>query len=153
MFTGDLCGSLENTEYASSTMLLAAGVILRSGFQGPIQPYARLMCGLGVVQQSFIQTAGFVRTGNGLADAVLYRDDGGTLLSPYYAGIIGSTAAAGTGWQIRWELRDSYLALPGITGATRRQGLMPTTTLRGHHLFSFSIGVDIVLQRKRGRRY
>jgi hypothetical protein len=152
-FAEDLCGSLENTEYSSSTMVLAAGVILRPGFQGPIQPYARLMGGFGVVQQSLIQTAGVVRTPNGLADAVIYRDDSGTLLSPYYAVAIGATAAAGTGWQFRWELRDSYVALPGIAGATTRQGLTPKTTLRGHHLFSFSVGVDIVLERKRGGRY
>lgn len=153
MFTSDLCGSLENTEYSSSTTIMAAGVILRPGFRGPIQPYARLMGGFGVVQQSFIQTAGVVRTPNGLADAVIYRDDSGTLLSPYYAVVIGATAAAGAGWQLRWELRDGYLALPGITGATRRQGLTPKTTMRGHHLFSLSVGVDIVLQRKRGQRY
>lgn len=152
-FTEDLCGSLENTEYSSSTSIFSAGVILRPGFQGPIQPYARLMGGLGVVQQSLIQTAGFVRSANGVADAAIYRDDRGTSLSPYYAVVLGATAAAGTGWQIRWELRDNYLALPGITGATTRQGLPPRTAMRGHHLFSFSVGVDIVLERKRGRRY
>lgn len=152
-FTEDLCGSLENTEYSSSTLIMAAGVILRPGFQGPVQPYIRLMGGFGVIQQSFLQTAGIVRSPNGLADVVIYRDDSGTLLSPYYAGIIGTTAAAGTGWQLRWELRDVYLALPHITGATRRQGLTPETGMRGHHLFSFSVGIDIVLERKRGRRY
>ena len=152
-FTEDLCGSLENTEYSSSTMVLAGGVVVRPGFQGTVQPYARLLGGLGVVQQSLIQTAGVVRTMNGLADAAIYNDDSGTLLSPYYAVAIGATAAAGTGWQFRWELRDSYLSLPGITGATSRQGLTPKTTMRGHHLFSFSVGVDIVLERKRGRRY
>jgi hypothetical protein len=145
-FTEDLCGSLDNTEYSSSTSILAAGVILRPGFQGPIQPYARLMGGFGVIQQSLIQTAGFVRSDNGVADAVIYR-------SPYYAVVIGATAAAGTGWQFRWDLRHSYLALPGITSATTRQGLTPRTAMRGHHLFSFSVGVDIVLERKRGRRY
>jgi len=152
-FTEDLCGSLDNTEYSSSTSILAAGVILRPGFRGPIQPYARLMGGFGVIQQSLIQTAGFVRSANGVADAVIYRDDSGTLLSPYYAVVIGATAAAGTGWQFRWDLRDSFIALPGITGATARQGLTPRTTMRGHHLFSFTVGVDIVLERKRGQRY
>ena len=41
-----------------SATIMAAGVILRPGIHGPIQPYARLMGGFGVVQQSFIQTAG-----------------------------------------------------------------------------------------------
>jgi hypothetical protein len=50
-------------------------------------------------------------------------------------------------------VRDSYLRLPGITGATARQGLTPRTALRGHHFLSFSVGLDIVLERKRGRRY
>ena len=152
-FTEDLCGSLENTEYSSSTTILAGGLVLKPGFQGTVQPYARLMGGFGVVQQSLIQTGGVVRTASGLADVTIYRDDGGTLFSPYYAIAIGATAAAGTGWQFRWELRESYLRLPGINGATTRQGLTPSTTTHGHHLFSFTVGVDIVLERKRGRRY
>ncbi|MEO8636026.1 MAG: hypothetical protein ABI587_12180 [Gemmatimonadales bacterium] len=152
-FTDDLCGSLENTEYSSSTTILAGGVILKPGFRGTLQPYARLMGGFGVVQQSLIQTTGAVRTPQGLADASIYLDESGTLLSPYYGLAIGATAFAGPGWQFRWELRDSYLRLPGIAGPTTRQGLTPHTTMHGHHLFNFLVGVDIVLERKRGRRY
>lgn len=152
-FTEDVCGSLNNTEYSTTTAALAAGVILRPGFHGAIQPYLRLMGGLAVAQQSFIMTSGFARSTFGLSSVSVYQDEGGTVTSPYLGAGVGLAAPVGPGWQLRWELRDNYLRLPAVAAATTRQGLQPRTTVRGHHYYSFSVGVDVVLERKRGRRY
>ncbi len=154
LYASDLCGSLQNNEASTSTASLSAGVMLRPGLRGTIQPFARAMGGILIAQKSFAATDGFVRTPDSVvAVAAVYRDEDVTTTSPYLSFGVGFAAGIAPGWQARVEVRDTWVRLPMITGATSRQGVEPTLGRRGHHLLSFVVSVDVVLERKRGRRY
>jgi len=153
-YASDLCGSLQNNEGGTSTAILAGGILLRPDWRGGVQPYLRGMGGLAIMQKSFVTTDGLVRAGGGqYAAASVYHDEDVTTTSPYLAVGLGLATPLGPGWQGRVELRDSWLRLTGIDGATTRQGVQPKVTTHGHHLLMFMVSVDIVLERKRGRRY
>lgn len=152
-FTTSLCGNLNNAEYSSSSATFSAGVILRPGLRGAVQPYGRLMGGFTTVETSFTRVTGLTQSAQGMPLVTVFRDDHTTTLSPYLTAGVGFAAPIGPGWQFRCEVRDSYLRLPAVTGPTTRQGLEPATRRRGVHFFNFTAGVDVVLERKRGRAY
>ena len=58
----------------------------------------------------------------GRADLILYDDNGGTILSPYIGLGGGVVIATGRGFQMRFELRDNWVNVPGVSGPTPRQG-------------------------------
>ncbi len=154
-YTQDICGSVNNRESNTGTSVIMGGVVLRPGFRGAIQPYGRVMAGFLVLQQSVAALEGRVRRppGNLIAAALVYRDEDVTSTSPYLALGAGFAASLGPGWQMRCELRDSWSSLPAVTGPTSRQGVEPEVGRRGHHQISFAVSIDVVLERKRGRRY
>lgn len=152
-YTEDLCGSLQNIERSASTAAFGAGVVLRPGLRGNFQPYARGMAGLAVIQQSLAFVEGLVRSPSGIAAASVYRDEDATTTSPYLGLGAGFSAGLAPGWQLRFEARDTWLRLTGVTGPTSRQGVAPQVSRRSRHLLSVTLSVDVVLERKRGRRY
>lgn len=152
-YAADLCGSLSNGEVRTSSAAVSGGVVVRPGLQGAVQPFARATGGFLVVQESFAGMDGLVRHGAEYAAASLYRDESGTFTSPYLSFGAGFTADLAPGWQSRVEIRDIWFELPAVSGPTSRQGVEPSVGRRGHHRLTFMVSVDVLLERKRGRRY
>ena len=65
---------------------------------------------------------------------------------------IGATVAAGRAYQIRWEVRDNVVGIQRITGPVV-QGEVPPNETVYKHIFSINIGLDVILERRPGRRY
>lgn len=152
-YATDLCGSLSNGEVRTSSAALTAGIAIRPGLRGAAQPFARAAGGFMVMQESFAGMGGLVRRGSEYAAASVYRDEGGTFTSPYLTFGVGFSADLSPGWQGRVEVRDVWFQLPEISGPTPRQGVEPRVGTRGHHRLTFMVSVDVLLERKRGRRY
>ena len=51
------------------------------------------------------------------------------------------------------EIRDNVTPVRAVTGGTLEDGTPPPTATRVKHLISFNVGFDVVLERRRGRRY
>jgi hypothetical protein len=149
----DVCASLLGREKAATSVALSAGTILRFNSRKLLSPYARLNVGLLFSSQSPLQTVGQYSDPNGLVDVIIYSDDKDTRVSGAFALAGGITAAAGKGYQLRWEVRDNIVGVQRITGPTARSGLVPPHDLEYKHIFSFTFGFEIVLERRRGRRY
>ena len=66
---------------------------------------------------------------------------------------LGVTAPIGPGYQLRIEARDVYASFRVVTGPATRQGLGATAGTKPFHHVALTIGLDIVLEQKRGRRY
>ncbi len=152
-YAADLCGSLSNGEVRTSSAAFSGGIVLRPGLHGAVQPFARATGGFLVMQESFAGMDGLVRHGAEYATASLYRDESGTFTSPYLSFGVGFSADLAPGWQSRVEIRDVWFQLPAISGPTSRQGVEPDVGKRGHHRLTFMVSVDVLLERKRGRRY
>ncbi len=149
----DLCSSINNSTRSATSAALTAGVVYRFWSHQPVHPYVRVNAGFVVSQQSFLRTTGRVSTPDGVADLVLLEDGNPSSVQPHYAFGGGIVGVIGRGYQMRIEVRDNWVRVPTITSGTNRQGLVPGSSLVGKHLLSFSVGFDVVLERKRGKRY
>ena len=153
-FTQEACSSINGNERSSSSTALAGGIMYRVASHNIIHPYVRVMGGMVIVQESFLKMKGRVTGSTGeRADLILYDDQGGTSISPYVGLGGGVVLATGRGFQMRFELRDNWVNVPGVSGPTSRQGYVPPSDRVGVHRLTATIGFDILLERKRGRRY
>ena len=66
---------------------------------------------------------------------------------------VGTTIAAGKGYQLRWEVRDNIVGIQRVTSATSGPGQVPPHETAYKHIFSLNVGFDVILERQRGRRY
>jgi len=152
--TGFLCRSIGRSERSGSSAALSGGVVYRVASHQPLHPYVRANVGLLVTQQSFIKTTGTIPTVDSLpAQATLFEDNNPSSVKPYLSFGGGVVAVIGKGYQLRFEIRDNWVRVPRVTGTTARQGLRPPTDYTGKHILTATIGFDVVLERKRGRRY
>jgi hypothetical protein len=154
VITQEVCSSINGDERGSTSTALAVGVMYRIASHNVIHPYFRAMGGMVIDQQSFLKMKGRVTGSTGeRADLILYDDDGGTSISPYVGLGGGIVIATGRGFQMRFELRDNWANVPAVSAPTSRQGLIPPSERVGVHRLTATIGFDILLERKRGRRY
>jgi len=64
----------------------------------------------------------------------------------------GFTARLSPGYQFRIELQDAILPLERLIGPANDFGQAPHETKIYHHI-GLTVGLDVVLEHKRGRRY
>jgi hypothetical protein len=153
-FTSEACSSISGSERSSSSTAIAGGVMYRVASHNVIHPYLRAMGGMVIVQESFLKMTGTVTgTSGGAAGLILYDDDDAVSVSPYLGLGGGVVIATGRGFQMRFEVRDNWVNVPAVSGPTSRQGFVPPSDRVGKHRLTATIGFDIVLERKRGRRY
>lgn len=148
-----VCRSLQGREKSASAVMLSAGPVLRFNSRKLVSPYARANFGFVVSSQSSIRTFGEFPTDSGPTTLVVYSDDRNSRLDPSLALTAGFTAAIAKGYQVRWELRDNIVGIQQVTGTIPTVGSIPPHKRVFKHLFSMSIGFDVVLERRRGRRY
>jgi len=154
LFTSEACSSINGGEHSSSSTAIAGGVMYRIASHNVIHPYLRAMGGMVIAQNSFLKMEGTVTgTTGGEAGLILYDDDEAVSISPYIGLGGGVVVATGRGFQMRFEVRDNWVNVPAVSGPTSRQGYIPPSERVGTHRLSATLGFDIVLERKRGRRY
>jgi hypothetical protein len=148
-FGNAVCNSIDRAERTATSVAASVGAIFRIASRQVIHPYLRGNAGLVVTQHSFLRMSG--ESSGAVVD--IYTDDRTTSAQPYLSLGGGVVAVIGRGFQARFELRDNYAKIPAVSGATSRQGFKPPSESVGKHLLSFIVAFDVVLERKRGRRY
>lgn len=149
----DACQSLQGATKSASAVALSVGPVFRLNSTKLISPYARANLGLIFSNQSSIRTIASVPGPTGRQAIIIYDDDHESRVSPSLALGAGFTAAVGKGYAVRWEVRDNITSVQHVIGTTPQAGLIPPHELRYKHLFSMTIGFDVVLERRKGRRY
>jgi hypothetical protein len=147
------CQSIQGANKSASAVTLTAGPIFRIHSQSLVSPYARANVGLVISNQSSIRTIGRFPTPDGTAERIVFDDNHDSRVAPALAIGAGITAAVARGYQLRWELRDNIVGVQKVTGPTPHSDLVPPHELVYKHLISMTIGFDVVLERRRGRRY
>jgi hypothetical protein len=154
--SGDIaavCQSLQGREKPASAVTLSAGPVFRFNSRKAFSPYARLNLGVTLSNQSSIRTQGEFPTDSGPSTIVVYNDESNSRIDPSVALGVGITAALSKGSQLRWEIRDNIQGIQQVTGSIPVAGFVPPHELVFKHLFSMTVGFDIILERRRGRRY
>jgi hypothetical protein len=139
--TAEDCASIDGSKRPATSVALSVGGMFRIASDQPIHPFIRANVGLVLSPQSFIRSF------------PVYADDGGSTLHPYLGVGGGAIAVIGRGYQVRVEVRDNWVTVPRVASATSFAGLVPHTRSVGKHFLTFLVGFDVVLERKRGRRY
>jgi hypothetical protein len=148
-----VCRSIQGNKKSATSVALSAGPILRFNGRKLISPYGRANLGLVISTHSPLRTIGSFPTDSGPEDLVVYFDDRNSRLEPSLALGAGFTASVAKGYNLRWEIRDNITGVQRVTGTIPIAGFTPPHKRVFKHLFSMSIGFDVVLERKRGRRY
>lgn len=149
--TPAVCRALRQSQRSATSGTLSLGLIYRIAPQSSIHPYVRANAGLTITQQSFIRARAITPTNTEIR---IYNDPDPENLKPYLGLGGGVVAVVGRGYQFRFEVRDNWVRVPTVTGSTAGfTGGEPPTKVVGKHLLSVTASFDVVLERKRGRRY
>jgi hypothetical protein len=152
------CQSLQGASKSATAVILSLSPVLRFNSRKLLSPYLRANAGLVFSNQSSLRTIGRYPGGSGgRLDLIIYSDEHDSRVEPAFALGAGFTAALSPGYQLRWEIRDNIVGVQRISGPSPQTGNVasPITPheLDFKHLVSITIGFDVVLERRRGRRY
>ncbi len=151
--TQEVCSSINGATKSSSAVLATVGGIYRIGANQPISPYARVQAGVLVSNLSPVEMSGTVTDLGTSLVYVIYDDPSGTRVTPGFVLGGGFTTPLGKGWQLRAEVRDNLVQIATVAGPTSLGSYDPEVVNEWQNLWSIVIGADIVLEKKRGRRY
>lgn len=146
------CQSIQGATKDATAVILSVGPVLRVNSRKLISPYVRGNLGLVFSNQSSLRTFGRLPGGTG-AQLDVYVDDHESRVEPALALGAGFTAAIAQGYQLRWEMRDNIVGVQKVSGPAPQAATIPPHELEYKHLISMTIGFDVVLERRRGRRY
>ena len=147
-----LCNHITGSSVSGGAIHLSGGVVLRAAARGAMSPYVR--AGVGIVNrpQSAVGMVGSYVTNGTIVTREVIADDTPHRTSVTAALGIGLTVPLSPGYQFRLELRDAVSQIERPAGAADAFG-DPPTELTLFNSLALTIGLDIVLEQKRGRRY
>lgn len=145
-----VCDDIDGQDKSAAAVTVSAGANFRFFSREFISPFARANVGLLFSNQSSVLTQGVTNSGVLLT---IFEDDKRTRISPAFALGVGATMPISRSYHLRWEVRDNIVGIEAVTGPTSQPRFEPPHERRFKHMFSVLIGIDIVLERNRGRRY
>jgi hypothetical protein len=147
---GEVCDFIDTHDRPASAVTVDVGMMYRIASREFISPFARVTAGLLIANNSPLALDGRARSGEGVA---IYLDPNQTRVTPAFALGVGTTVVLGKAYHLRWEVRDNIVRIDRVTGATPFNGAVPPHEGAYKHLISVLVGLDVVLERHRGRRY
>jgi len=147
-----LCDNISSASLSTSVISVMGGAVLRAAPRGAFSPYVRAGFGIMSYSTSTTDVSGlFVQGGQLESRAVVIN------AHPKSIGFAGQVAAGfterlGPGYQFRFEVQDALTPLQTLTGPANDLAQAPTAT-RLYHRIALRLGLDVVLEQKRGRRY
>jgi hypothetical protein len=146
----EVCDDIDEQDKSAAAVTLSAGANFRVFSREAISPFFRANVGVLFSNQSSVLTQGV--TNSGLL-VTIYEDEKRTRVSPGLSLGAGVTMAISRGYHLRWEVRDNIVGIEAVTGPVSARGQVPPHERMYKHMFSVLIGVDVILERSRGRRY
>jgi len=155
------CDVLNGDNMRSDAVGLLGGLTWRFT-RGGVQPYLRAMIGPAILGASFVEEATPIVAANSNTSLVYFLSDQNHKELSWMLSLgAGVMMPLSPGYQLRLEVRDLLIPLPYPTGpATDTAAIagesalpQPPVAFRLMHLPSITVGLDVVLERKRGHRY
>lgn len=148
-----ICDDITERGGAASTIAFAIGGTYRFAPGRFASPYLRAQGGFTTRNASTVELVGRFTDVDGITQTRLVIGDAGhSALHPTLAVGLGVLVPVSPGYQVGLEIRDNVLFFPTVTGPASSLAEAPTGTAT-RHSFSLVARFDIVLERKRGRRY
>jgi len=147
-----MCDNLTAAKGTGGAISMFVGATLRAASRKAISPYARFNVGIVNMTTSTTEVVGTYVEAGGILERQIIEDINGSGASFMLGAAAGLTTPIGTGYQFRLEVRDIVNSITRVTGPANDLAIAPTDSKYYHHL-GLVMGLDIVLERKRGRRY
>ncbi|MFN2572746.1 MAG: hypothetical protein ABR537_14240 [Gemmatimonadales bacterium] len=150
----EVCDDIQSHSGTGAVISLFVGATVRAATHRALSPYARVNLGVAATPHSSIEVVGNYLTNLGPQPVLVIADPSPRHASPLFGLGVGVTTplSKSGGYQFRLELRDAITAFDRVTGPTG-PGLVPPTASRFYHHFELTLGLDVVLEQTRGRRY
>ncbi|MES2125206.1 MAG: hypothetical protein V4503_11020 [Gemmatimonadota bacterium] len=155
--TGDFvneaaCRSINGNDRSASGVALMGGVMLRPLSRSLFQPYFRALGGLSLVPRSTVELVAVYGTASEGALPIYFASKSHEVRPTGTLGF-GIATAPRAGYQVRVEVRNTWIGLPVITGPNPSEAMVGRTKSKYIALPSITLGFDVVLEKRRGRRY
>jgi hypothetical protein len=149
------CDDIQTKASDGGAIAVFAGATFRAASRASLSPYARLNLGVVTQSRSTIEISGAFVASSGIGIREVVSDPQPRRAKVLLGGALGFTRPISPGYQFRWEVRDLIVPLNRLTGpAIPGSGaIVGPTASRLYHHFSLLLGLDVVLEKKRGRRY
>jgi hypothetical protein len=156
------CSNAQGLHVPTSVIGIQLGAAWRFVSEGRVHPYVRGSVGVGLLGNSYVLTNGNVvaptncSASNSICTLTLLDGE-----STPEMGLIGTLAAGASimispGYRFRFEARDLIAELPTPQHAAPPSAngvpVAPVSDVL-RHIPVFTVGLDVVLERRRGRRY
>jgi hypothetical protein len=151
-FNEQICTEINGQETRGSSSALTVGAMVRPFPWAAVQPYLRANVGFFANQQSATQMLATYFEGEEIT-YIIYRDTEAATMRPMAALAAGATAFVGRSYQVRFEVKDNVVPLEEITGPEGGPNATPESRVVYRHVPSFSVALEVVLEKRRGRRY
>jgi hypothetical protein len=146
----EVCDDIDEQDKSAAAVTIGVGGNFRFFPREFISPFARANAGILIANQSSILVQGVSNDGVLLT---IYDDEKRESVTPAFALGVGATMQISRGYHLRWEVRDNIVGIDAVTGPTDAPRFVPPHEQVFKHMFSVLIGIDVVLERDRGRRY
>jgi len=147
-----MCDNLSAASGSSSAISLFVGTTVRAASRRAISPYVRASAGFVNFSGSTTEVVGAYSDGTGVHERQLIQDLRPGGLKPMFGVAGGITSPIGSGYQFRLEMRDLIVSMERVTGPANDLTVAAVENHFFHH-FALILGLDVVLERRRGRRY
>jgi hypothetical protein len=148
-----ICDNIAAQSAQGGAISIFGGVTVRVASRRAFSPYVRGNLGIVNQSRSTVEVEGGYIESSGQFFQRQVIDDPNPRHTSFMVGLgLGFTTAIGTGYQFRLEGRDVITSLVRLVGPANALGIGPTAT-RAYHHFSLVLGLDVVLEKRRGRRY
>lgn len=150
-----VCDDIQSRSGSGGAISLFVGATLRAAAQRGLSPYVRANVGVVGMPHSRVALTGNFLTAVGPQPVVVIDDPSPRNAAPLFglaAGVTTPMSRAG-GYQFRLEFRDVITSIERVTGPASTATLIAPHASRTYHHFALTIGLDIVLEKSRGRRY
>jgi hypothetical protein len=148
---GRICADIDTQDKSAAAVAISVGAIVRAASREFISPFARVGAGLLFNNQSPVFMSGFDPEDGALH--IIYDDDKTTRIRPNFEIGVGTTVAVSKGYHLRFEVRDNFVGVVRVTEPIPQVGAVPPHGTTYRQLWSLLVGVDVILERIRGRRY
>ena len=153
----ELCTSLNGASSSLSAVSFAVGLVGRLRPDQATYPYVRAGVGVVARTRSTIELIGsFADTArNALEEVIIVGDSFPNKTRAHLSVAAGLALSLGPASQLRLEARDIVTSLDRVTGLAdaSRGTLYPPHAGRSLHSFAFIVAFDVILEKRRGRRY
>jgi hypothetical protein len=153
------CANAQGSHMPTSLVGFQGGLAYKLRDTGRILPYVRASAGIGFLANPFVRTEAIITapstcpTSSGQCWWRLLDDDKDYSLTWVSTIAAGTSIIVAPGYRFRFEARDLITSLPTASGSGDPVSRVAPVGSTVKHVLVFTAGMDVVLERRRGRRY